>query len=509
MEELWQVILSSAATFNLFKAQKNSERTTESKSTASTPGDRPGDDYNRRATWSEVLEPYGWTQTPSYGDKTYWKRPDKPTPGHSATTGHCHSVNRGDLLYVFSSNGAPFEPNKGYSKFEAFAVLNHDGNFNRAAKILSAMGYGRKRQDESAKFSDNGKPEDKSKKRIWMLASSVPYRKIEWLWPDIIPLGKLTLFAGASCQGKTMVAMDIIGRVTCGTTWPDGREGSAPSKVIYITGDDDFNDTIVPRLIEVCADMDRVVFLEPAEQVAWTMKALEKLDLVVSENEDNVRLVVVDPPTSFMGDVDDHKNTELRPLLMTFGEWASRHRCAVILVTHLNKGVNLDAMSRVIGGVAWNTAVRATYLFAPDPDNETQSLMVCAKINNVAMPKARAYRIVNGTVAGRAEWLGEVDTSANDAIQGSGKPKHVVAAEWMIERFREQREWPAKDWKAAAREEGISDEALTKARKRLAVKMRREADQFGNIKWIWWVPSDWPYLTDVAEVDPQNGATAF
>jgi hypothetical protein len=47
------------------------------------------------------------------------------------------------LLYVFSSNAHPFEDGRGYSKFAAYAVLNHRGDYVRAAKTLQAEGYGR------------------------------------------------------------------------------------------------------------------------------------------------------------------------------------------------------------------------------------------------------------------------------------------------------------------------------------------------------------------------------
>jgi hypothetical protein len=48
------------------------------------------------------------------------------------------------LLYIFSSSAAPFEPGKTYSKFEAFAVLNHGGDFASAARSLANDGYGEK-----------------------------------------------------------------------------------------------------------------------------------------------------------------------------------------------------------------------------------------------------------------------------------------------------------------------------------------------------------------------------
>jgi Bifunctional DNA primase/polymerase, N-terminal len=82
-------------------------------------GSRPGDVFNQRASWVEILEPHGWTVERETSGVGFWRRPAKKEHGHSATTdfgGH-------GLLYVFSSNAAPFEPERGYSKFSAFALL--------------------------------------------------------------------------------------------------------------------------------------------------------------------------------------------------------------------------------------------------------------------------------------------------------------------------------------------------------------------------------------------------
>jgi hypothetical protein len=105
-------------------------------------GGRPGDDFNRRASWEDILPGKGWVAVRRTGEITHWRRPDKKQPGTSATTGKCRSPVGGDLLYVFSSNAQPFEPERCYSKFSAFALLYHGGDFALAAADLARRGYG-------------------------------------------------------------------------------------------------------------------------------------------------------------------------------------------------------------------------------------------------------------------------------------------------------------------------------------------------------------------------------
>jgi hypothetical protein len=85
--------------------------------------------------WEEILLPHGWRVVGDRGGVTLWCRPGKKA-GVSATTGHC-----GDHLYGFSSNAHPFEPERAYSKFTAYALLNTGGDFIKAATILARQGY--------------------------------------------------------------------------------------------------------------------------------------------------------------------------------------------------------------------------------------------------------------------------------------------------------------------------------------------------------------------------------
>ena len=86
---------------------------------------RPGRSCSRQHDWTFVFD------RDAVG---YWRRPGK-TFGVSATTNYAGS----DLLYVFSSS-TPFEPDKSYSKFAAYTILEHNGDYGRAALELFKQG---------------------------------------------------------------------------------------------------------------------------------------------------------------------------------------------------------------------------------------------------------------------------------------------------------------------------------------------------------------------------------
>jgi hypothetical protein len=93
---------------------------------------RPIDAHLVGQSFADVLTPHGWKLLYTRGEVEYWQRPGKQGEGISATVGH----DGHDILYVFSSNAAPFEPETGYSLATVYVLLNHGGDFKAAAQAL-------------------------------------------------------------------------------------------------------------------------------------------------------------------------------------------------------------------------------------------------------------------------------------------------------------------------------------------------------------------------------------
>jgi hypothetical protein len=166
-----ELLLTAARSFDLAGAAKDQQTTNSFKGKADDQcfGDdlRPGDDYNQRGPdWAEILGPHGWERGRNRGETIYWRRPGKDTPGYSATTGYCHGKDGADLLAVFSSNAYPFEGPNGtssctcYSKFRAYAILNHNGDLKAAARELGHQGYGDQNHHSNGKSRDLPLPTD-------------------------------------------------------------------------------------------------------------------------------------------------------------------------------------------------------------------------------------------------------------------------------------------------------------------------------------------------------------
>lgn len=97
---------------------------------------RPGEDYETRADWQEILDGI-FRPVITRGGTTYWGWADGQG-GVKATTGRDPAADR---LFVFTTS-SDFLPEVPYSKFGAYALLNHGGNHKEAAAELRRRGFG-------------------------------------------------------------------------------------------------------------------------------------------------------------------------------------------------------------------------------------------------------------------------------------------------------------------------------------------------------------------------------
>jgi hypothetical protein len=352
-----------------------------------------------------------------------------------------------------------------------------------------------------------------SSRIIW--AKDIKTRKVQWLWPGRIPLGKMTTFAGQTGMGKTFTMCDIAARITRGAEIPFGggtcfRKG----KVLFISAEDDADDTLVPRFLELDGDPNLLAVMSPEAEENFSLAALELLNACLGDMGDGVVLIAIDPPTSYVGKVDDHNNAQLRGLLGPLKRFCSHWMTTMLFGTHVNKAMaaNVEAMARVIGSVAWVAGVRSAHMFCPDPDDKDSSLFIPLKVNNGPRPKGLAYRIENTpSEAGKLIWTGEDDRSADEAM-GSVKKKSrgVCAVEWLTARFHECSQWESEELVKAAREAGISRSALwSPEANALPLNRRKRVNAAGEPCWMWIAEAGWPKLETIEPVETLGDKPAY
>ena len=92
---------------------------------------------------------------------------------------------------------------------------------------------------------------------IILRGSELKSNPIQWLWPNRIARGKLTLLAGAPASGKSTLATTVMAAITTGGAFPCG-EGRAPEGSALMVCPHGDPDVLLPRLKAAGADLARI-----------------------------------------------------------------------------------------------------------------------------------------------------------------------------------------------------------------------------------------------------------
>jgi putative DNA primase/helicase len=260
--------------------------------------------------------------------------------------------------------------------------------------------------------------------------ADIPRKPIRWLWPGRIARGKFSLIAGDPGVGKSQITASLAAIVTRGGVWPADQTPCELGSVIFLSAEDDAEDTIRPRLEAVGADLSRCFmtgmvrdFDENGGQRirAFSLKSdLLRLGEVVRANG-GVRLVVIDPISAYLGSIDSHKNSDVRALMTPISEFADKHGVAVLGISHLNKSQAQDALLRVSGSLAFVAAARAAFIAVRDRNNHARRFFLPIK-NNLGSDRAGyAFTVESVTLSGdlqtsRVVWEHEPVTVTADEI---------------------------------------------------------------------------------------------
>lgn len=201
---------------------------------------------------------------------------------------------------------------------------------------------------------------------------------VTWLWHFRVPLGKVTVLAGVQGQGKSYLSAALAADISRGRPlpggYPSGGHPLPPSSVIIGAYEDGIGDTLRPRLEQCGADLDRIHVLGFWTEGSDTPRPFRRGDMPLLEDALNsmpdVRLLVIDPITSFLGgSVDGNANEAVRDALEPLVALAEKYQIAVIAVAHLNKAELSAALYRVSGANAFTALPRSVLMVGRHPDS--------------------------------------------------------------------------------------------------------------------------------------------
>ncbi len=281
-------------------------------------------------------------------------------------------------------------------------------------------------------------------------------QSIDWLWPNQIARGKVSIIAGNPGLGKSQLTAYMAAVVSSGGVWPVEQTKCNPGGVIFLSAEDDPADTIRPHLEAVDADLSKVYIIKLVENKkqgkeskrCFNLKTdLPNLEKLLEELSD-IALIVIDPITAYLGQTDSYNNAEVRGLLTPLSELATKYNVAIVAVSHLNKNSSQEPLLRVAGSLAFVAAARSAFVVAYDPNDKKRRFLLPTK-NNISEDKngfafsIQSYRLENSQIpTSKVVWETEmVNEDVLNLMKTSDDPEERSALQ--ASRYAHEKFWPS------------------------------------------------------------------
>ena len=237
-----------------------------------------------------------------------------------------------------------------------------------------------------------------TKARLAKPASAFGEDNTKFLWYPYLPIGDYSVMMADGGTGKTILCCGIAAAVSTGATLP-GETLQGEGKRVLIISAEDRGEVLRKRLARSWADLDKVMILDCSDSLGMSFSdAYDEFDATIKAY--SPALVIIDPWHAFLGaSVDINRVNALRPVFQKLSHLAKKCKCAMILVSHVNKRAQGDnANNAATGSSDFINASRSAFRVIFDDEDEDCRVMVHTKTNYAAYGKSIRYRIDDGGV---------------------------------------------------------------------------------------------------------------
>lgn len=289
-------------------------------------------------------------------------------------------------------------------------------------------------------------------------------KEIEWLWKPYIVKGNLNIIMGDGGVGKSYLITWLVSAISKGVKIPFSMEYFKLGKSILQNSEDDPDDTILPRLQKNEVDVSKIgAFNEEKEFLE--VQQIKRLEDRIKEFKPEI--VILDPIQSFVGDINNNSQTEVKKALKPLKQLARKYNCAILMVMHLNKNNGAKASQRANGSTEYITSSRSAILVTENPENTSERLFIPVKSNLMKESEKNtlSFKISDN---GKIEWLENKGKINADDVLNSFETQDVLQsiAKGFIIGALSRGDILANDLKNSVLDNGISEKMynITKAK---------------------------------------------
>jgi hypothetical protein len=333
---------------------------------------------------------------------------------------------------------------------------------------------------------ENGKANGEECRQFLTIAkmSKFAIKSVKYLWEPYIPLGMLSMISGDPGAGKSYIALDIAKRMN-----------DLGERVAYMTVENPISQVLRPRFESMGGNSDLVDIILGArigdEDRNVTLQDVDLLEDGLKRN--HWKLLIIDPLQSYLGSgVDSWKASETRPVLDGLVALAERYQCVILILRHLNKGGSGRVLYRGMGSIDFTAAVRSEMVAGKTQDG--RRALVHIKANVGVEGRAQGYEILANDptgmirMGGYFHWTGQCDVTDIDLVEPEPRRDELNAGkeaeEFLLDALKDGSRM-SKDVQADARQAGITEITLRRARTKIGVKAHK---RIGDGRYEWYIP---------------------
>jgi len=251
-----------------------------------------------------------------------------------------------------------------------------------------------------------------------MRMSDVEAEEVSWIWKNRIPKGFLSVIFGMPGTMKSYLTISLAVAGSVGKGLPL-QEEFEPFNSLFLLGEDSARGVLLDRLNKFKdKNLDRIFAFD--EGISFDPNGIKEIKKMIVEN--NIKMCVVDPLNAFFpAYANTSSDNEIREILSELILTCRERDCALVAISHMNKGQMSETIYRLSGSSGIPALCRSIYLVGKVKEELMgkgvyhRSFLVHVKSNLSMLTPTIEFKVRED---GSFEWLEQSSYDESDILRG-------------------------------------------------------------------------------------------